>query len=348
MRAHEDWQSGTACSVEMDSEPLARAARWLDGVAGANIHSILVARHGTLVFEHYRRGADERWGTTLPDVEHGAESKHDLRSVTKAVIGLLAGKAFDAGLMPSLDRPIFDYLPDYADLRTPAKDEITIRHLLTMSAGLAWDENLPLADPDHGELRLWRSADPIRTALEPPLVAKPGSVWNYSGACTELLAAVLQRAVGRPVDEFAREALFAPLAIEDYEWARLRDGAPSASGGLRLRPRDLAKLGQVVVGHGRWGEQVVLSAAWIKDAISPQIGAPDRLFFFGYHWWLGRSLVGGREVAWAAGIGLGGQRLFVIPDLDMVVVITAGHYADAMQAWLPLTLLNRFILTAAR
>ena len=183
--------------------------------------------------------------------------------------------------------------------------------------------------------------------MESPLITKPGTVWNYSGGCTELLAAILERAVGRPVDEFARDALFVPLGIVDYEWARLKNGAPSASGGLRLRPRDLAKLGQLVLEGGRVGEQALLSEAWIGDALSPQIGAPDRLFFYGYHWWLGRSLVMGREVAWAAGMGLGGQRLYVVPDLGMVVVITAGHYADGMQAWLPLTILNRFILASA-
>ena len=348
MRSESDWQVAAPEDAGMDAGPLSAVADWLDELAGANVHSLLVARQGRLVFEHYRKGPDQRWGETLPEAEHGVESLHDLRSVTKVVTGLLVGQALDAKLIPGLDTPVFDCLPDHAELRTPAKHGITVRHLLTMSAGLAWDENLPISDPKHGEMRLWRSEDPVRTALEPSLVAKPGEVWNYAGGCTEILAAILERAAGRPLDVFARETLFAPLGIAETEWARLKNGAPSASGGLRMRARDLAKLGQLVLRRGRWGGEALLSEDWIAAALSPQIGAPDRLFFYGYHWWLGRSLFRGREVAWAAGIGLGGQRLIVVPDLDLVVVITAGHYADGLQAWLPLTILNRFVLASVR
>lgn len=348
MLSETDWQVAAPEDAGMDSEILSAVAGWLDGLAGANLHSLLVARQGRLVFEQYREGPDQRWGAALPDAAQGVGSLHDLRSVTKVVTGLLVGKALDAGLIPGLDTPVFDCLPDYAELRTPEKARITLRHLLTMSSGLAWDENLPVSDPKHGEMRLWRSDDPVRTALEPPPVAEPGRLWNYAGGCTEILAAILARAAGRPIDAFAKEALFDPLGIADFEWARLKNGAPSASGGLRLGARDLLKLGQLVLARGRWGGERLLSEAWIDAAIAPQIGAPDRLFFYGYHWWLGRSLVRGREVAWAAGIGLGGQRLFVVPDLDLVAVIMAGHYADGLQAWLPLTMLNRFVLAAVR
>jgi CubicO group peptidase (beta-lactamase class C family) len=115
---------------------------------------------------------------------------------------------------------------------------------------------------------------------------------------------------------------------------------------LRLRVTDLAKIGQLVVDGGRWNGTQLLPASWIEQSLTPQIGMDDRLFFYGFHWWLGRSLIGGREIPWAAGIGLGGQRLFVVPSLSLVVVITAGHYTDAMQSWLPSTILNRFVLTA--
>lgn len=330
----------------IDTDRLAKIATWLDGVDGSNMHGILVVRNGNLAFEHYRAGPDERWGKTLPDAGHGPLTRHDLRSVTKVVTGLLTGMLVDRGLIRDLDVPVFEFFPDYSDLRQPSKDKITLRHLLTMSAGLEWNENLPISDPDHGELRLWRSKDPLRTALEPPLVAEPGTVWNYSGGCTEVLAAIVARLTGQPLEAFAQDALFAPLGIADIEWARLGNGAVSASGGLRMRAHDLAKIGQLVLVSGRSEGDALLSQDWIQGALSPQIGAPDRLFFYGYHWWLGRSLVARREIGWAAGIGLGGQRLFVIPDLDTVVVMTAGHYADAMQAWLPLTLLNRFILPA--
>jgi len=307
-----------------------------------------VARRGALVFEHYRRGADERRRDPLPEATHGPATKHDLRSATKSVTGLLVGLALARKAIPSLDAPVFAYFPEYADLRTPEKERITLRHLLTMSPGLDWDENVPDADPTHGEMRMWRSADHLRTALEPPVVAPPGRDWTYSGGCSALLGAVLRKATGRPLDAFAREALFEPLQIADTEWLPHVDGSPSASGGLRMRARDFAKVGQLVAGRGQWNGREIVPVQWIEDSITPQIGAADRLFFYGYHWWLGRSLIDRKELTWASAVGFGGQRLYVLPSLDLVVAITAGHYADTMQAWLPLVILNRYVLPAIR
>jgi CubicO group peptidase (beta-lactamase class C family) len=298
-----------------------------------------------LVFEHYRNGADERWGSHFPEATHGPETKHDLRSATKSVTGLLVGIAHDLKLIPSLDEPVFQYFPEYADVRTPEKDRILLRHLLTMSAGLEWDENLSLSDPRHGEARMWRSGDRLRTALEPRLAATPGFHWNYSGGCTELLAAVLHKVTGEPIDEFAREALFEPLGITEVEWARY-DNSPAASGGLRMRSRDFAKIGQLVLARGQWKSRQIVAARWIDDSFAPHIGAADRLYFYGYQWWLGRSLLRRREVIWAAAVGYGGQRLFIVPSLELAVVVTAGHYGDAMEAWVPLIILNRYVLPA--
>jgi CubicO group peptidase (beta-lactamase class C family) len=342
------WTISAPEAVGLDPKELCGVVDWLDGPSRPNVHSILVVRRGALVFEHYRKGADERWRFPLPDATHGPEIKHDLRSATKSVTGLLIGLAHERKLIPSLDEPMLQYFPEYADLRTAEKDRILLRHLLTMSAGLDWDEYVPDTDPIHGEMRMWRSRDHLRTALEPRVVAAPGQVWNYSGGCTELLGAVLQRLTGRPIDEFAREALFEPLGITDVEWARHADDSASASGGLRMRSRDLAKIGQLVVGRGQWKGRQIVSAQWIDDSIAPHIGAADRLYFYGYQWWLGRSLLGRREIVWAAAVGHGGQRLFVVPALELAVVVTAGHYADAMQAWVPLIILNRHVLPAVK
>jgi CubicO group peptidase (beta-lactamase class C family) len=344
----EGWEAAAPEAAGLRAERLEALGPYLDGVAGANIHAVLVARHGRLVFEQYRRGPDRRWAEALPEAAHGLDTAHDLRSVTKSIVGLLFGVALERGLVPGLDTPVLDLLPEYADLRTGGRDRIRLRHLLTMTSGLDWDENRPMGDPAHGEMRMWRSPDRLRTALQPALVEEPGEVWNYAGGSTELLGAVLARGAGMALDLFAERALFAPLGIRGAEWARFADGAPSASGGLRLRARDLLSIGQLVLDGGRRGEAQLVPQAWIAESLLPRIGAADRLFFYGHHWWLGRSLVAGREVAWAAGIGLGGQRLFVVPGLDLAAVVTAGHYDDAMQSWLPLVILNRFVLGAAR
>ena len=342
------WTTSTPEEAALDPGRLSAVVDWLDRLPNANIHSLLVVRRGALAFEHYRRGTDQGGHDWPPAAQEGIAVRHDLRSATKSVTGLLAGIALERRHLPGLDARVLDYFPEYADLRTPEKERITVRHLLTMSAGLDWDENVPITDPRHGEMRMWRTADHLRVALEPPMVAAPGEVWNYSGGCSELIGAILRKTTGEPLDAFARRTLFAPLGIDDTEWLAHADGSPSASGGLHMRSRDLAKIGQLVAARGQWDGRTILPARWIAGSIAAQIGAADRLFFYGYHWWLGRSLVAGKELTWASAVGFGGQRLYVVPALDLAVVVTAGHYADAMQGWLPLVILNRFVLPAVR
>lgn len=344
MPSDRDWQEGRPEDVALDADTLTAVVGWLDSVPGSNVHSIVVARRGRLVFERYRKGPDERWREPLAGVEHGPAVMHDLRSVTKCITGLLVGKALETGAIPDIDTPVFDYFGEYADLRTADKARIRIRHLLEMSAGLDWNENVPATDPANGEIKLWRADDHLRAALEPDVVSSPGYSWTYSGGCSELLGAIVQKATGMSLDSFARETLFDPLGIRDMEWLQHRDGRPSASGGLRLYSPDLAKIGQVAACGGRWNGEAIVPGTWIEDSLVPKIGAADRLYFYGYHWWLGRSLVSHREILWAAGIGLGGQRLFVVPELELSVVVTAGHYNDGMQGWLPLVILNKFVL----
>jgi len=342
------WRVAAPAVIGLDGSQLCGMINWLDGLSGSNIHSVLVARQGMLAFEHYRKGSDNAWAEQLTDAIHGPTTLHDMRSVSKSVTSLLVGIAVDRKLISSIDEPVFKYFPEYADLRTTQKDRVTIRHLLTMSAGLRWNENLPYTNPNNSEVAMLRSADRWRFALEPPVVDDPGSDWNYSGGCTELLGAIVRKSTGGPIDKFAQDALFAPLGISDTTWFRYPDGIPAAASGLRLRSRDLAKIGQLVLQRGQWGGKQVVSAQWIAEATSSQIGAADRIYFYGYQWWLGRSLINKREITWVFASGLGGQRLFIVPALDLICVVTAGHYADAMQNWVPLVIFNRYVLSAVQ
>lgn len=340
------WRVVTPGAVGIDGTRLCAMTGWLDDFPPGNIHSVLVIRHGALTFEHYRKGNDEIWDQFVPNAEHGPTIRHDIRSASKSVVSLLFGIALDRKLIPGIDEPVFNYFPEYADLRTPAKARITLRHLLTMSSGLAWDENLPYTDPNNSEEAMLRSGDRWRFPLQPRVLVAAGSEWNYSGGCTELLGSVVHKASGKPIEAFASEALFSPLGISDIGWARYPDNIPAAASGLQLRPRDLAKIGQLVLQRGLWDGKQIVSGQWIDEATAPQIGPGDRIYFYGYQWWLGRSLINRREIPWILALGLGGQRLFVVPTLDLVCVVTAGHYTDGMQNWLPLLLLNRDVLPA--
>lgn len=339
------WPVATLDSVGLASATLCPIVQRFDTWGkDNNLHSVVVVRHGSLVFERYFSGADETRGVKLGEVVFGPQTKHDVRSVTKSIVALLLGIAIDRGWVADIDQPVLSFFPDYADLRTPEKDRITLRHLVTMSAGLRWNED-NYDDPNNSEIRMDEAADHYRFVLEQPVVAPAGQVYTYNGGGTALIAAVLQKATGKPLDELARTLLFEPLGITDVEWKRWDNGTPVAASGLRMRPRDLAKIGQLVLSHGAWNGAQIVPASWVDAATAPQINGAG-LYFYGYHFWLGRSLVQGREVDWASATGNGGQRVFIVPTLDLVVVVTAGLYHSFNQSWVPIAVMNRLVLAA--
>jgi CubicO group peptidase (beta-lactamase class C family) len=342
------WKVAAPATVGLDAATLCALVPRFEAWKDADVHAVLVVRHGTLVFEHYFKGADERWGRSLGIVDFAPEVKHDLRSITKSVTSLLLGIAIDRGWVPGVDAPVLSLLPQYADLHSAALDRITLRHLLTMSAGLKWDENVPYSSPDNSEIQMDLAPDPYRYVLTRPVDTLPGAVWNYSGGGAALISAVLHQATGKTEDVLAQELLFDPLGIRDVAWVRYPgNDEPAAASGLAMRPRDLTKLGQLVLNHGAWDGRQIVSAAWIDASITPQIQA-SQLYFYGYQWWLGRSLVNLHQVDWAVGYGLGGQRLYIAPQLDMVVLVMTGLYPSDMQAWVPLQVLNRYALAAVQ
>lgn len=317
----------------------------------ANVHSVVIARRGKLVFEQYFSGYDDPWGIPDGQFAFNATTKHDMRSVSKSVTSLLMGIAIDRKLIAGVDDQVVKFFPEYAASKSPGWDGISLRSLLTMSSGLKWDENLPWTDPRNDEPHLGNESDPIRYVLTRPVALPPDAIWNYNGGGTDLLGNVIERVSGKSFDAFAREALFQPLGITDWEWKTYQNGKIAPAAGLRLRPRDAAKVGQLVLNRGAWGGQQIVPATWIALSVAPRfqaIGYFGGLFFYGYQWWLGRTLAGDKEVTWIAAMGLGGQRIFIIPDLDVVVITTAGAYGSPRQGNAALELLYRYVIPAVR
>jgi len=337
------WPVATPGQDGLDAALLCAIGPRFEDWKGPNAHAVVVARHGALVYEHYFTGEDEIWGRPIGRVAYDAEKRHDLRSVTKSVTSLVVGIALDRGWLKDIDAPVFSFFPEYADLRTPEKDRITVRHLLTMSAGFAWDESLPYSNPANSERPMDDAADPYRYILDQPLAATPGTVYNYCGCSAVLLEAILKKTAGKPLDALAKETLFDPLGIADVEWVRFPNGDVLGHGGLRLRARDFAKIGQLVLDHGAWLGRQIVPASWIEQSTAPQING-EGIFFYGYQWWLGRSLVERREIDWAAGFGWGGQRLYVVPADGLVVAVYAGAYGRPQVVGT--AVLNRYVLPA--
>jgi CubicO group peptidase (beta-lactamase class C family) len=310
----------------IDRAALCRTADRL-ATSGANVHAVLVARGGKLVFERYLRGADEVNDRAVANATFDADTLHDMKSVSKSVASLALGVAIDRGLIGSVNEPIFSFFPELSDLRSPEKERIRLSHALTMSMGLKWVEATPsTGNYNNDEARMHMAPDPCRYVLSLPVTAPAGQDFFYNTGALTLVSAIIRKVVGRPLDEFARETLFEPLGITGFEWIRVKSDT-DAGGGLRLRPRDMAKIGQLVLAGGRWNDRQVVPKTWIDASMTPRLDATG-LYFYGYLWWLGRSLFNGREVHWAGALGRGGQSIRIVPELDLVVVVTAGYYQD--------------------
>ncbi|MBN9407839.1 MAG: serine hydrolase [Burkholderiales bacterium] len=289
-----------------------------------NLHSLLVERGGELVAEAYRAGGDRStYSLFASRVAFDASTLHDVRSVTKSVVALLWGIAEAEGVVPPVDTPVLDLLPALADLRREGREKITVRDLLCMRSGLAWDESGGYARRGNDASGLLWSSDVARHVLGRSLQATPGERFNYNGGLTAVLALLLEARTGQDLQDYARQKLFGPLGIVSWEWGRDLRRRTRGDSGLRLRPRDMARLGRLVLDGGRWQGRQIVPQAWVGAAMTPCMTGG-----YGYQWWMGRIQVEGRPVLWQGALGNGGQRVFLGPALDLVVVATAGEYDD--------------------
>jgi CubicO group peptidase (beta-lactamase class C family) len=294
-----------------------------------NVHSLLIARHGKLVYEHYWPGSDEILGAKLGVMSHGADKLHDMRSITKSFVGACIGIAIAQGKIKNVDVPIFSFFPEFASLDTGMKARLTLRHLLTMSSGLDWDETRPYTDPLNSEIAMDRSPDPVGYVLSRPMLHAPGTEWRYNGGNTEVLAAIIKKVSGKPVDEFAKEYIFGPLGIDRWYWFKNPPSHfPSAAAGLRLCSRDLLKFGLLYADRGKWDGKQVIPAVWVDSSLAPHItrggfGGPGG---YGYQFWTFPQNLKDGLTEVPAGVGNGDQRVFIDRKHALVVVVTAGNY----------------------
>ena len=325
------WTASTPAAEGMSAAELQGTLELIRDKTFTKVDSLVVARHGKLVAEGYFNG-------------FGRESLHDLRSTGKSFTSALAGIAIGQGLF-GVDDPISQHIPqfDRHDNMSVRKQSIEIYHLLNMNSGLEcndWDSS-----SRGNEERMYDKRDWVGFILDLPMAFDPGQATQYCTGGVVVLGYIISQTSGMALDAYANSYLFGPLAIRDADWRRSPDGAATGGGGLKLRPRDAAKLGQLYLNGGTWNGTRVVSAEWVS--LSQQrlysLGS-DR---YGYLWWKRSFSRASGNVDSFFTSGNGGNYIFVIPSLDLVAVFTGSNYNSSLGDQ-PFTILRDRLLPAVQ
>ena len=248
---------------------------------------------------------------------------HTLQSVTKTVTSIVIGTAVTRGEFPSLDTPVLSFFDSGTVANVDErKRRMTVRHLLTMTAGIDWDENRPYGDTANTAIGLEASYDWVKYTIDRPMMEEPGTRFNYNSGASELLAHIFRRATGVDVEEYAARHLFGPVGIRDWHWKRTPAGLADTEGGLYLASEDLARLWYLFLRDGQWNGRQVVSHDWVRQSVAPAIVVANRpgAARYGLKWWLYPNPADTSKVMWA-GSGFGGQFPVAIPEEDLIGVV---------------------------
>jgi len=267
-----------------------------------SLRSLLVFRNGKLVAESYLKDPND------------IHQRYLIWSATKQIVAVLIGIAIEDGIIEDLDDPISDYLGDELS-NYPDKKDITIRNLLTMQSGIAFNNEGLNGESD----KLLREIPDNSLAFILGLPMRPESdlLFNYNDGDPHILSALIQKKVGKPMDEWANEVLFSKIGFSNYNWVRYRDGITLGGFGIETTPRELAKIALCVSDSGKWQGYQIVNMDWVNEMTSPQVDTENNALSFGYYWWLDEN----RNVYFMDGHG--GQYAFVVPNKNVVVVMTA-------------------------
>jgi len=337
------WSRATAQSVALSSKPLQDMETAVRAGDFKKIGSVLIARHGKLVYESYFEG--------------DASTLRDTRSATKSITDALIGIAITEKKLSGVDARVLQLLPEHArklQNPDPRKDKITVEDFLTMSSALECDD---WNDASRGnEERMYLVEDWAQFILDLPVRGRmhvgeqidPPPYGRYFSYCTGgvfTLSEVLQKATGERTDRYAQEKLFAPLGIADAQWVYSPLNIPQTGGGLRLSSCDLLKIAQLYLNGGSWQGKRVIDEAWVRASTQPHARIDDNTEY-GYLWWLKSFKSGVKTYPAFFMSGNGGNKVAVFPSLDLAVVITSTNYGTRGMHEQTEKLLTDYILAA--
>jgi CubicO group peptidase (beta-lactamase class C family) len=314
-----DWRTAAPAAVGFDAARIATLEQNVTSGRYGTMHGVLIVRFGYLVVEHYTG-----WTKAQP---------HTMQSVTKSVTSLLLGIARQTAPPGSLEltRPVLDVFQRYPSIENTdaRKRALTLGHLLTMRTNMDFWEQPYAGSPLDVMNR--SSGDWVKYVLDRPMTGTPGTSWAYNSGAAIVMGGVVREVSGLNTDEFARRQLFEPIGVTGETWVKSPfDGLPHCGGGLYLKPGDLARIGYLVLRHGKWGDRQLVSRGWLDSSTTPISRGSELIFSsfgssYGYFWWLFPSTRGGSDASIIAASGSGGQWLFVIPSLDIVVAVVAEN-----------------------
>ncbi len=309
----ESWQYSTPEIQNMNSTMLETVDELMENYS-CGVRSFLVVRNDYIVHETYY------------SPYYTENHTQYLYSSTKGIVSLLVGLAIFQGYIDNVSQKVVDFFPDRTiENLDSLKEEITLEHLLTMTSGLEWDEANYTTFNDMFEMR--ETDDWIQYILDRPMVAEPGSIFNYNSGCSHLLAGIINATTGMTPLEFAEEHLFSPLGIERYGWLGDSQGLSYGGSDLVLTPRGMAKIGMLYLKGGIWDGQRIVSTEWIDQSVTPHTHDDNRTQYgwqreyYGYQWWVHSSS------GFYATQGREGQHIYVIPEHDIIIAFT-GHVTD--------------------
>jgi len=289
-----------------------------------NLHSILVMKNGKLILEEYFDA-------------YSSEDLHMLQSCTKSISSLLVGIAMDKGLIKDANMKIPEFFPELSEKINEEWNEVSLKNLLKMSAGVNWENNadnsINVNDPNY-----------LLNILQRSIKIKPGEMFEYHSPNTNIIAGIIENVSGMRADKFSKQYLFKPLGIESYDWYLIADNTlPDMSGSLGLRPRDMAKIGLLVLNNGKWGDNQIISENWVIESTSKQI-ITEWVLDYGYFWWTGNSKKH-PDIRAIVAMGLGSQFIVIIPELN-VVAVTTGYNMEIEEHSNSLRIFEKYLLPA--
>ena len=292
------------------------------------IDGVLILRNNKLIYENYFHG-------------YTNDILHNIFSAGKSITSILVGIAIDKGFIDSVNVTVTQFLPEYQSFKNPdpRKNQITIAHLLNMSSGLDCEDWY-----QHTEQQMQQSSDWVKFTFDLPMAHDPGSQGSYCTGCPVTLGRIIENQSGLSLEEFANRYLFEPLNITNYKWHIMPDGKPSGGGLFFLRPRDMAKIGLLMLNKGMQHGKQIVSEEWVEQCSQNKIKLMGPFDGYGYLWWK-QTFKNNIEAYFANGNG--GQHIFIIPSKELIVVFT-GENQNTGIALQNLGIINNYILPAVK